>query len=1036
MLFRSEWWKMWLLASSVFFFVGKLHSQPIGIRSEYYTLEDGLSDRVVTNLHYLESGFLWVATENGLNRFDRYEFLTFNNREALPQRISESNIRQMLIDKAQQLVLTYNNSPHIIDIFHPETTELTTIKLSALNGVKGIPRGIFSDRDHNIFFLTLFEDGIRIYELYVDGAYEEVFFLAESHENTNIDLRALHLMDGTFLINDKEKGLRWFSKSGDLLQSFKRTDFGLSSSSLYPNRSNILYEDIKGRIWMSFHKVKGLFRWQPLQDTASPVTERNMDKQYAYAWEDPEGNVLFAETDGIGFFPDVTALHLINLKDEWMDFSFLLKEASKIITVTSPNSFFEDLYLGMETGLKVVNNRRSKVKTLLADDLPDYLRGIVIRGIEEDKDGTIYFAREIKNWFRWNPKEEKLDTIILTDSLTNQPLSFNCSFNIQFDHQKEYLWGISCNAQDEGQLHKMNPQTGKVITYRFQYKFTDLFVTERGLIWVLYTSQIGTSGLLAFDPATERFSTYFESAHNIMENAYPRFVLEDSKGLLWIGTNNGLFSIDPVNHIHKRYDQKSTPQLTSNYIIEIHEDKDGRLWLGTTGGINILDPNRNSVEVYSMNDGLPNNTICGFVPDEKDNYWVATFNGLSYFNTQNRSFKNFFKEDGLSENEFNRFSYHRAQDGRLYFGTVNGLNIIDPEELLNDSTNTDIFLTKYTTYDRRKDKVETQYMGLNGVRCFTISPYVPYFQFDFALTNFVNPDNNRYAAWLEGVEKDYSYLGKSNYVRYYKVPAGKHRLHIRGANANGNWSDPLIIEIEVKKFFYQQTWFVVLIIVAVGLIAYVLSRFILSQQIRMERLRTKISSDLHDEVSGLLAGIAIQSDILKLKNQNEESRRKLGQIGEVSRKAISKMSDVIWSIDSRNDRVEDLLQRMKEHLAEVLEPKDVDYYIETLRINPKAKIPVNIRQDLYLIFKEAVNNIAKHSDATEVRIRVFTEGKKFKMTIQDNGSGRKRQINGYENGKKGQGMANMRMRAHRLKGELVISDRKGYMINLSIKKFG
>jgi signal transduction histidine kinase len=90
------------------------------------------------------------------------------------------------------------------------------------------------------------------------------------------------------------------------------------------------------------------------------------------------------------------------------------------------------------------------------------------------------------------------------------------------------------------------------------------------------------------------------------------------------------------------------------------------------------------------------------------------------------------------------------------------------------------------------------------------------------------------------------------------------------------------------------------------------------------------------------------------------------------------MSDVIWSIDSRNDRVEDLLQRMKEHLHEVLEPKDIDYYIETLRINPKSKIPVNVRQDLYLIFKEAINNVAKHSDATEVRIRLSTEGKHFK----------------------------------------------------------
>jgi signal transduction histidine kinase len=127
---------------------------------------------------------------------------------------------------------------------------------------------------------------------------------------------------------------------------------------------------------------------------------------------------------------------------------------------------------------------------------------------------------------------------------------------------------------------------------------------------------------------------------------------------------------------------------------------------------------------------------------------------------------------------------------------------------------------------------------------------------------------------------------------------------------------------------------------------------------------------------------------------------------------------------------------MKEHLNEVLEPKDIDFYIETQRINPKAKIPVNVRQDLYLIFKEAINNVAKHSDATEVRVRLSTEGKQFKMMVQDNGSGKKVYSNGHVEKKKGQGMSNMRMRAHRLKGDLVISNRTGYMINLSIKKFG
>jgi ligand-binding sensor domain-containing protein/two-component sensor histidine kinase len=1039
MLFLLRTCMIWLFATV--FFVGGLQAQAIGIRSEYYSLEDGLSARYVTGLQYLEPGFLWVATQNGLNRFEGYDFVVFDENNPPPNYISRNNIRQMLSNEMGHLVLSYDNAPNDIDILDPVTSDLISIKLSPINGFRGIPRGLFADRDHRIFLSTLDDrEGLRVFELDTLGNYTEVFHLQETYERSTIDVNVLHLMDDSFLINDEEKGLRWYSKDGTLLKAFTAEDFLTSFDASYPARLNIMYEDIHGRIWLSFHKTKGLFLWEPMDETIRPAPDLDMTQSYLQHWEDPAGNVLFSQSNGNALLPTIEALYLLDMDDEWHDFSFLLKETSRIFSITSSNSFFQDVFLGMDTGLKVVRNKRSKVETLLADELAEYLRGAVIRGVEEDTEGNIYFAREVDHWYRWNNNQKQLDTLALTDSLTNTPLQFSCSFNIQFDATKEYLWGISCNQNDEGQLHKMNPQTGKVITYTYHYQFTDFYISRDETIWLLYHSRIGTSGLLSFDPSTGQFQPYFSPQNNILANTYPRIIIEDSERQLWIGTDSGLFQVDPNENTSSYYGKSSEDnphiKLSSNTIYEIYEDKNGLLWLGTTEGINILDPVTDAVQTYDVYDGLPHNTVCGFVPDDTGNYWVATYAGLSYFDTEKKTFKNFFKEDGLTHNEFNRFSHHRAQDGMLYFGTVNGLNIIDPIQLLNDSTSTEIFLTKFSAYDRRVDSVKTVFTNLGNTKVFEISPYVSYFQFDFALNGFVNAENNRYSVKLEGVDKDYSFLGQSHYVRYNKVPAGRHKLYIRGAHSSGNWSKPVVVEIIVKKFFYQTPSFILSCVLFLGLIAYGIFRYILNQQIRMERLRTKISSDLHDEVSGLLAGIAIQSDILKLKNKDKDQLQKLRQIGEVSRKAISKMSDVIWSIDSRNDRVEDLLQRMKEHLHEVLEPKDIDYYIETLRINPKSKIPVNVRQDLYLIFKEAINNVAKHSDATEVRIRLSTEGKHFKMMVQDNGSGKREYTNGHTNLKKGQGMANMRMRAHRLKGDLVISSRKGYMINLSIKKFG
>ena len=224
----------------------------------------------------------------------------------------------------------------------------------------------------------------------------------------------------------------------------------------------------------------------------------------------------------------------------------------------------------------------------------------------------------------------------------------------------------------------------------------------------------------------------------------------------------------------------------------------------------------------------------------------------------------------------------------------------------------------------------------------------------------------------------------------------------------------------------------------------------------MERIRTKLSSDLHDEVSGLLAGIAIQTDVLQMEVKEPESRKRLEKIGEVSRMAMSKMSDVIWSIDSRKDRVDDLIIRIQGQGEEILAPLNINYRFDIGKLERERKIPVPLRQNLYFIFKEAVNNIAKHSLATEVQIALFNQGQEFVMQIEDNGLEiRNQQKRAKLNGpnprtaaeaatledreiqyKTGQGLANMKMRAERINGSIQIGkNSKGVSVRVRCPKF-
>jgi signal transduction histidine kinase len=202
----------------------------------------------------------------------------------------------------------------------------------------------------------------------------------------------------------------------------------------------------------------------------------------------------------------------------------------------------------------------------------------------------------------------------------------------------------------------------------------------------------------------------------------------------------------------------------------------------------------------------------------------------------------------------------------------------------------------------------------------------------------------------------------------------------------------------------------------------------------MERLRTQLASDLHDEVSGLLAGISMQSELLRSKvDEDPVLDEKLQHIRQASQRAMSKISDVIWSIDARRDNIGQLISRMEEHADEVLLPLDVQYKIKLKGLEREKPIPANVRQDVYFIYKEAINNAAKHARATFVNITLEQTQQYFTLTIQDNGVGNAALAT--PEGVRGQGLSNMQMRAQRLNATLDMHNGDGFTMQMRMRAF-
>jgi two-component sensor histidine kinase len=298
---------------------------------------------------------------------------------------------------------------------------------------------------------------------------------------------------------------------------------------------------------------------------------------------------------------------------------------------------------------------------------------------------------------------------------------------------------------------------------------------------------------------------------------------------------------------------------------------------------------------------------------------------------------------------------------------------------------------------------------------------------EFALLNFINSEDNRYTYYLEGLEDTWRPLSTLPLIQYNNLPPGRYTLHIRAVSPSGLQSkNALDLQMLVRQHFYQTNAFKLVLFLFLFGSLYGILRYRFLQGLRMERMRNRISSDLHDEVGGLLSGIAMQMDLLEGRSP-DHLKPFMHRIAESSRSAVMKMRDVIWSLDSSKDQVQDLVDRMKSYTLEALTPFGIEHRFEMNNLDPEQKLNVDVRQNLYLIFKEAMNNIIKHANATIVEIRLEEKKNEIIMTIADDGLGFSKTTIA-----KGQGLINMEKRTKRIGGriEFIPGEKSGTIVRL------
>lgn len=566
-----------------------------------------------------------------------------------------------------------------------------------------------------------------------------------------------------------------------------------------------------------------------------------------------------------------------------------------------------------------------------------------------------------------------------------------------------------------------------------------VYKQKNGNIWASGILGNEKRFIAKLDPNTFEIAEIYKNDTYNFEDIKTNKFEEDEFGNLLISTSEGLFILDEKNQLKKtpKYKLYKKDSIAfKNAFTEFDVLKNNKGWLHNRFQIGQLDLKTNQLKYYVTNDALNQIEFYDILPINEHSIWYGSNYGLGFYNFKTQENIHFdetftliedFKVQSLTKNPITK---------EIIATSTNGLHIFHPDSLLkkhnfkkNINKNVPLEFTNYSYLLDRENEIKTYNYENN--KQITINYDDKLLQFNFEIIHYSFPKRHVFKYFLEGYDTHWSKESNNRSITYTSLPPGNYTLKIKGSIGNNVWSkNELTIPIKVKEAWFRTGWFYFTLITFLTLIITQITRFYyrlkINQQQEIETLRTKISADLHDDVGSILTGLSMQTEILEHQSSGAQ-KEKLSKISNLSRAAMLRMRDAVWAMDTRKNNWKSLIDRMNEFAAETLELKDIAYQIKFEETAINETLNTIVRQNLYLIYKEAVTNILKHSNATKVLINLTKENTFFEMEIRDNGT-LKEEITAA-----GLGLSNIKLRAKEINASATISQKNGFAIKITSK---
>jgi len=946
---------------------------------------DGLSHNSVYAIHQDREGFMWFGTLDGLNRYDGYEFVIYRHDPTDSTSLSHNLVRTIFEDADGTLWIGTQDgisrkgfgAEHFVRYAVPDSTG------SSARNVYAFAR----DMGGTLWAAT--DAGLLRYRPDSDQ-FETVLF---SQGGAAVDL--VSRPDGLrVLVTYGQAGggtvYRIDPQSQQVVHKWElSTDWGSVFRFALDDQDNYWFK----------HPGPVIRRGDRL------VPSGNGDADNALAVRALKGGQILLGTSGAGYYACTSrgacTQHLIDdIQATWLH--------------NFPRSIYEDasggIWMGTYGGVYHANPHRKPFAVHRHD--PAALGNDAVSAMARTSEGTLWVSTFGGGLSTLDASSGRLRRVSAAQ------IPEDVIWDIRSD-EKGHLW---IGAKDR--LIQYNPDTRRFVPHpavsTSSGQATITAIREHGgQLW------IGTfSGLMTYDPDT-RIASWVGMGAAGRESTEAVNALSVDGDVLWIGLVGG--DVGRLELATKRFVRiaprnASGERQASETIYDLQPGAEGSLWVASGAGLFRYDHSAETFDHYTTQRGLPGSVVYSVQADGSGHLWLGTNRGLSRFNPDTGAIRTYDLRDGIGMMEFNRHARFRDTDGTLFLGGGDGLLGFQPESIHDASGAPPVALISIESASR--DGVKTYNpRGLNRLR---LEPGETTATFSFSALGFFVSERQRYRYQLEGFDEEWVEAGTQRQARYTNLAPGAYTFRVLASNADGVWNETgLSLPVTVKPAYWQTLWFRMLLVLAVLMALAAIYRARVQRLLGLERLRLRIASDLHDDLAGDLSGIAFAADLVRQRAGAGVDRDRLGEIRDTASGMVDALRDIVWTINPEHDTMEALVRRMRTVARQLLASHDHSF--EADLPEETHAVPMPIRHDLLLLYKEALHNIVRHANAMRVDVLIARVDGRLVLTISDDGQGFDLDSTGD-----GHGLRSMRHRAETMGGTLAVETAPGQGTQLQV----